>query len=73
MVAPGSRGAVVNTADGSYASTTSTVVIVAKSAEVLQPYKDLKVAEDLDTKGLKPWTDDFSNILAAIWRLKVGK
>ena len=21
----------------------------------------------------KPWTDDFSNILAAIWRLKVGQ
>jgi hypothetical protein len=52
-----------DTADGSYASTTSTIVIVAKSEEVLQPYRALKDAEDLVDKGLKPWTDDYSDIL----------
>lgn len=59
------KGLVVSddTADGSYAQTVSTIVLVAKSEAALQPFKDLKVAEELDDKGLRPWTDDYSDIL----------
>jgi hypothetical protein len=50
-------------ADGSYAQTSSTVAIFAKSAEALAPFAGLKGAHDLDAKTLRPWTDDYSDIV----------
>ncbi len=50
-------------ADGSYAETSSTVVIVGKSDEALEPFRKLETNIDLDPRGLRPWTDDFSDII----------
>ena len=67
---PGLHAVLVSddSADGSYASTTSTVVIVAKSEEALKPYRawqDLSV-EDLPKGRLRAWTDDSSEILGPL-------
>ena len=50
-------------ADGSYAETSSTVVILAKSDETLAPFRRLETNLELDPRGLRPWTDDFSDII----------
>jgi hypothetical protein len=50
-------------ADGSYAQTSSTVVVVAKSDETLEPFRKIETNLELDARGLKPWTDDFSDII----------
>ncbi|MFN3744224.1 MAG: fused MFS/spermidine synthase [Hyphomicrobiaceae bacterium] len=50
-------------ADGSYAQTSSTVVVVAKSEETLASFRQLETIIELDPRGLKPWTDDFSDII----------
>ena len=50
-------------ADGSYAQSTSSVVIFAKSAEALEPYRSFDGVSDLDDGGLRGWTDDYSDIL----------
>jgi hypothetical protein len=39
------------------------VVIVAKQEEVLAPFRELETVMELDPRGLKPWTDDFSDII----------
>jgi hypothetical protein len=51
-------------ADGSYAQTSSTIAVFAKSAEALAPFRALKGMRELDAKGLRPWTDDYSDIIA---------
>ncbi|MBN9268248.1 MAG: fused MFS/spermidine synthase [Hyphomicrobium sp.] len=61
----GAKGVIISddAADGSYAQTSSTVVVVAKSDEVLAPFRELETVIELDPRGLKPWTDDFSDII----------
>lgn len=53
-------------ADGSYASSTSTVAIFSKSAEVVDGYRNEPDAYDLEPTGLRAWTDDFSDILGPL-------
>lgn len=62
---PGAHGLIVSDsdADGSYATTTSTIAVFTKSAEALEPFRQLKGVSDLDAKDLKPWTDDYSDII----------
>ena len=64
---PGTAGIVAsdNNADGSYAQSTSTVVIFTKSEQALAPYRSLEGVMELDDSGLRSWTDDYSDILAA--------
>jgi hypothetical protein len=52
----------------SYDRARSHVVFMAKSEGVLGPLLSWPHAERLDGRGVLPWTDDYSNILAAIWR-----
>jgi hypothetical protein len=62
---PGTAGVVGsdNDADGSYAQSTSNVVIFTKSEQALQPYRSLPGVVELDDGGLRPWTDDYSDVL----------
>jgi len=64
-VLPGVHGFIVSddTADGSYAQSTSTVALFAKSKEALEPLRSLVEVLEFDDGGLKPWTDDYSDIL----------
>jgi hypothetical protein len=50
-------------ADGSYAQTTSTIAVFAKSREALAPFEKLDGVLPLDAKGLRAWTDDYSDIV----------
>ena len=52
---PGTAGIVVsdNEADGSYAQSTSNVVIFTKSEQALQPYRSLPGVIELDEGGLR--------------------
>jgi hypothetical protein len=61
----GTAGIIVsdNEADGSYAQSTSNVVIFTKSEEALQPYRALSGVIELDDGGLRPWTDNYSDLL----------
>ena len=45
------------------AQSTSTVALFAKSAEALEPFRKFEGVSDFDDGGLKPWTDDYSDIL----------
>jgi hypothetical protein len=62
---PGVHGFIISddSADGSYAQSTSTVAVFAKSTEALEPLRSLEERSDFDDGGLKPWTDDYSDIL----------
>ena len=62
---PGVHGFIISDdeADGSYAQSTSTVAVFAKSNEALEPLRTLKEIVELDDGDLKPWTDDYSDIL----------
>jgi hypothetical protein len=62
---PGVQGFIVSddSADGSYAQSTSTVALFAKNAEALEPFTSLEERSDFDDGDLKPWTDDYSDIL----------
>jgi hypothetical protein len=62
---PEGHGLVVgdDTADGSYASTSSTVVLFSKTAQSLDPFRELSDVHELDAKRLRPWTDDYSDII----------
>ena len=64
-VLPGVHGILVSddTADGSYAQSTSTVALFAKSEEALAPLRTLDGVAELDAGGLRAWTDDYSDIL----------
>jgi hypothetical protein len=65
QLVPGAKGLIVSddAADGSYAQTSSTVVVIAKSEAVLAPFRELKTIYELDANGLRPWTDDVSDII----------
>ncbi len=62
---PELKGAVMSDdeADGSYASTTSTVAVFAKDEAVLQEFHARADAYDFKETALRPWTDDYSDIL----------
>jgi hypothetical protein len=64
-VLPGVHGILVSddTADGSYAQSTSTVALFAKSAEALDPLRTLDGAAELVDGNLRAWTDDYSDVL----------
>ena len=52
----------------------SLVAVVARSGADLESFKSrAKWSLQRPDGSVRPWTDDFSNILAAIWRLKVGQ
>jgi spermidine synthase len=72
-VLPGVHGFIISDdeADGSYAQSTSTVAVFAKSAEALEPLRSLKEVSEFEQSGLRPWTDDYSDILGPLlskWR-----
>jgi hypothetical protein len=50
-------------ADGSYAQSSSTVAVFSRSKEALDQLRSLKEIVELDDGDLKPWTDDYSDIL----------
>jgi hypothetical protein len=64
-VVPGVEGIIVSDdeSDGSYAQSTSTVVLFAKGKDALAPYRELKGVMDLARGTMRPWTDDYSDIL----------
>ncbi len=62
---PGVHGIIVSddTSDGSYAQSTSTVALFAKSPEALERFRSFGTVSELDANGLRGWTDDYSDIL----------
>jgi spermidine synthase len=64
-VLPGVHGFIISDdeADGSYGQSTSTVAVFAKSEEALEPLRSLKEVSDFEESNLRPWTDDYSDIL----------
>jgi hypothetical protein len=50
-------------ADGSYASSTSTIAAFSKATEALDVFRALAESKELEPKSVKPWTDDTSDIL----------
>jgi len=50
-------------ADGSYAQSTSTVAVFAKSKEALEPLRSFEGVSEFGESDLRPWTDDYSDIL----------
>ncbi len=62
---PGIHGYLLsdNVADGSYAQSTSTVALFAKSQAALASYRTLAELKPLDATKMRAWTDDYSDIL----------
>ena len=46
----------------------SIVMAVARSPEALKPLESVEGWRKADDIGIAPWTDDFSNIVGALWR-----
>ena len=63
---PGLHGVLLSDdeADGSYASTTSSVGVFSKSADVIKEFAALPGASPLVSGRMRGWTDDYSDILA---------
>jgi hypothetical protein len=63
---PGLHGMLVadSSADDTYASNNSTVGVFSKSEDALEPFKGTDGSSDLDANGMRPWTDDYSDLLA---------
>jgi len=58
-------------AEGGYAETSSIVAVFAKGEEPLLAFRALKGAQDFHDAGLRPWTDDASDLLGPFlsrWR-----
>jgi spermidine synthase len=49
--------------DGSYASTSSTIVVFSRSEKALEPFRGLSDVQELDAHRLRAWTDDYSDVL----------
>ena len=62
---PGSAGMIVSdrSADGSYSQSSSTVVIFTRSEAALEPYRKQPGVSEFNDNGLRPWTDDYSDLL----------
>lgn len=67
---PGTHAAIVaDRREGQgYDATNSQVMMVAKSKEALDPVLSWPGARPANAEGVAPWTDDYSDILTAIWR-----
>lgn len=67
-VVPGIHGYLLSDdlADGSYAQSLSTVGLFAKSDAALEAYKTIAEMRPLDPTKLRPWTDDYSDILRPV-------
>ena len=63
---PGAHGLIISDdeADGTYAQSSSTVALFAKSAAALEPYRELTIARELQPGRMKAWTDDYSDVLS---------
>jgi hypothetical protein len=65
---PGTAGIAVQDAGGEgYGQSGSSNVIFAKSEAALAPYRALQGVSDLEDHGLRPWTDDYSDIVEAFF------
>ena len=64
-LAEGAKAIIVSddTSDGGYGSTSSTIAVIGKSEAALEPFRSLSDVRELNARGLRPWTDDFSDIL----------
>ena len=62
---PGAHGIILSddTADGTYAQSTSTVALFARDPVVLERYKSIAEMQDLKAGKLSAWTDNYSDIL----------
>jgi len=62
---PQAYGLIVSddTSDGGYGSTSSTVAAFARRPEALAPFRELGDVRELDDRGVRAWTDDFSDII----------
>jgi hypothetical protein len=63
---PGLQGFIVSddSSDGTYAASTSTVVLIAKNVTALQPFRQLADLKEFEIGTQRPWTDDYSDILS---------
>ncbi|MCB1519338.1 MAG: fused MFS/spermidine synthase [Hyphomicrobiaceae bacterium] len=57
----------------SYESSLSSVLFIAKNQASLAPVLAWPRAKSMESSKLTPWTDDYSNIIAAIWRKARGE
>jgi SAM-dependent methyltransferase len=58
-------------AEGGYAENSSVIAVFAKNERALAPFRALDGAQDFHDDGLRPWTDDASDILGPFlsqWR-----
>jgi hypothetical protein len=62
---PGLQGFIVSddSSDGTYAASTSTVVLITKNAAALEPFRQLADLKEFEAGTQRPWTDDYSDIL----------
>ena len=57
---------------GVYRTSSSEVVILARSPDALAKFAEDARWKPLISDGKRPWTDDYSNIVGAIWEKKVA-
>ena len=72
---PSTHVAFVTAAPGGKASieqAASSIVVLAKNAEALAPVLALKGARAITASTATAWTDDYSNVVMAIWRRMSG-
>ena len=53
--------------DGEFAESASQVVVLANTAEALSTLRNDPRWAALQSDGKRPWTDDYSNVIGAIW------
>ena len=53
--------------DGEFAESASQVVVLASTAEALSTLRNDPRWTALQSDGKRPWTDDYSNVIGAIW------
>ncbi|MFZ4807620.1 MAG: spermidine synthase [Hyphomicrobiaceae bacterium] len=65
---PGLSGFLLSddTDDGTYATSTSTVAVFSKSRDAVEELRDAATDMPLDPGTVRPWTDDYSDILRAL-------
>lgn len=51
-----------------YWESSEDVIIVGKTRAALAPYEAEGFWEEADPKGVQPWTDDYTNLVGALWR-----
>jgi spermidine synthase len=75
LATPGTHVAIVrsNPKDVSLDTSPSVVVVVTKDAASFAPLADLNDAAVQTKPAVKAWTDDFSDVISALWRVHGGK